>query len=452
MCQGSTRLRIRLIEATGSRLSTPTVEEKGGAMARRGLLAELNRQLKLAEADRKRREREAERARNAAIRRADQARKAEERAMKEFSRAEAAHRNQLEKEARRAHVATMEAEVERLSLELGQTYQDLDTLLAATLDVDDFVDLEELRTSVHHPPFDRTDLRSPEPAPRLPNDPPKPELRLPIAPSGLSRLVDFGRHRRATEQAHASHARSSTHWEAACQKAEAERARLLSAHAEAEDRRVQDLAAAEEQYRQDCAAREAQVAKQNAELDQLITNLGYGVPEAVQEYVDIVLANSVYPDHFPVDYSFEFEASNAELVLRVVMPAPASVSNVKAYRYVKSKDEISESSLSQKAARDRYSSAVHQVALRTLHEIFEADRRALIKTIALEVGTETTHPATGLVGFIPFVAVGAERDTFVRFELAEVVPQATLEHLGASLSKDPFGLLPAEMTGIRKGE
>lgn len=50
-------------------------------------------------------------------------------------------------------------------------------------------------------------------------------------------------------------------------------------------------------------------------VDKLIADLGYGTTEAVQEYVAIVLANSVYPDHFPVTHDFSFEPASAELQL-----------------------------------------------------------------------------------------------------------------------------------------
>lgn len=421
-------------------------------MARRGFLAELNRQMKRAEADRNRRERAAERERTAAIRMEEQARKADERAAGQLAKASAARKKQFEKEYKQAHIAAMESEVARLNLELEQIYEDLDGLLAATLNVDDYVDLEGLRATVDHPPFDRPELTNPTAAPQLPDDPPKPDLNLPGEPTGMSRLLDFGRHQKAVEEARASHERTLKHWEAACRGAQTERDRIVAEHAAREERRLEELAAAREQYQADCTAREAQVAQQNAKLDELISNLGYGVAGAVQEYVEIVLANSLYPDHFSVEYTFNFEPSTAELALRALIPPPEALPAIKAYRYVKSKDEISESSVSKKVARDRYSGAAFQVALRTLHEVFEADRRHLIKTIALEVGTETTHPATGLHGFIPFVAVGAERETLVQFDLAGVVPSATLDHLGASLSKDPFGLVAADPKGVRKSE
>jgi restriction system protein len=123
---------------------------------------------------------------------------------------------------------------------------------------------------------------------------------------------------------------------------------------------------------------------------------------------------------------------------------------MKAYKYAKAADDITETELPQKATKDRYAGAVNQVALRSLHEVFEADRRGLIQSIALQVGTETIDPATGVETYVPFVAVGADRSTFTAFDLAAVVPAATLAHLGAAVSKNPLGLVRADVSGIRR--
>ena len=131
------------------------------------------------------------------------------------------------------------------------------------------------------------------------------------------------------------------------------------------------------------------------------------------------------------------------------MPGPDKVAATSAYKYAKSSDEITATSLSQKACKERYAGAVHQVSLRSIHEVFEADRRGLIKMISLEVGTETVDPATGLEGYVVFVAVGAERDSFLELDLSNVVPAATLSHLGAAVSKNPFNLVAANASGIR---
>jgi restriction system protein len=210
------------------------------------------------------------------------------------------------------------------------------------------------------------------------------------------------------------------------------------------------LKAERARYVRECGAREAEAAEHNKQLDELIVNLGYGTVEAVQEYVAIVLSNSVYPEHFPVSHEFEFEPSSAELRLRVLVPGPDKIPEVKAYKYTKSTDEITAMPLSQKLCRDRYASAVHQVALRSIHEVFESDRRGLIKTISLTVGADTVDPATGRQTHVPFVVVGAERDSFIEFNLSAVIPALTLDRLGAAVSKNPYGLAAAETSGVRR--
>jgi len=132
------------------------------------------------------------------------------------------------------------------------------------------------------------------------------------------------------------------------------------------------------------------------------------------------------------------------------VPPPSELPTTRAYKYTKSTDEITETSLSQKACKDRYAGAVRQVSLRTLHEVFEADRRGLIKTISLEVGTQTTSPATGNRVYLPFVAVAAARETFLQFDLSSVVPSATLDHLGAAVSKNPYELVAIDAGGVRQ--
>ena len=76
-----------------------------------------------------------------------------------------------------------------------------------------------------------------------------------------------------------------------------------------------------------------------------------------------------------------------------------------------------------------------------MHEVFEADRAGHIETIALTVATEAIDPATGRQKRTSLVAVGAERESFMQFDLNNIVPSATLQHLGASLSKSPYDLV-----------
>jgi restriction system protein len=197
-------------------------------------------------------------------------------------------------------------------------------------------------------------------------------------------------------------------------------------------------------YRAECRQREADAEARNLALTRLINDLAFDVEAAIQEYVTIVLSSSVYPDAFPVDHDHDFDLTTRELRLSVTVPPPSAVPSVKEYRYVKTRDEIISTALPVKAQKGRYAGAVTQVAVRTLHEIFEADRGGKIHSIALKVETSTLSPATGLRESVPLVVVAADRETFSRFDLTNVVPVATLEHLGAAVSGAPFDLTPAD--------
>ena len=415
-------------------------------MALRGLLAELQRQSNNAARERQRQARPADKKHKAAIRQAEQARKAEKRAQAQLARASEAERKRLAKQAREAHIAAMEAEVERRNLELDEIYQEIDSLLAATLDVDDHIDLNTLRSVAEHPLFDRSDLETTIPAPRPIHDPPEPVGPPPAASTGILGFFGRKKHAKAAE----AYERALVEWRAELTRLAALRKTAAEEHAGMEAQRLSALEAERARYAAECSARDVAAAEHNKALDELIVNLGYGTSDAVQEYLAIVLSNSVYPSHFPVKHEFQFDPATAELRLQALVPGPDNVPDTKAYRYTKSSDEITSTSLSQKACRDRYNGAVHAVALRSVHEVFEADRRGIVKTISLEVGTETIDPATGREAYIPFVATGAERDSFLEFDLSSVVPAATLAHLGAAISKNPFGLAPADAAGIRR--
>jgi restriction system protein len=413
---------------------------------KRGFFAEMQHQAKLAE----QRQRAANRQREAAARKAEQAKRAAARAEAAAQRAAEADKKRMEREAAAARVAAMQAQVDSMNVRLDEYYKELDTLLDATLQVDDYVDLEKLRTVVKHPPFKHEALRNPVPRPDPIPTPQPPTQVEPVKPTGI-----FGRKKklaRAQADADSENAQRYAQWQAYVNSLPKLRADQEAQYNAAENERQKKLAAELAQYEHECAERELEVRQQNASLDELIAGLGYGTVSAVQEYVGIVLANSVYPDDFPVTHDSTFDPETAELKLDVGILAPESIPTTKAFRYVKSSDSVSETQLSQKALKDRYLGIVCSVALRSLHEVFEADRRGLIQSISLKLGTNATDPATGHETFIPFVAVASSRETFESLELSGVIPSAALSHLGAVVSKNPYGLVSVDGSGVRRAQ
>ena len=406
----------------------------------KSLLSATLRAVKAAERESVRQAKASQRAYNAELKERERKAKARERQLKQAAVANAKERTAQEKAVKAAHIAAQTAEVEGLNAQISDVHDELEGLLAATLDVDDFVDLEALRKP-DDAAFDKPELETPLVAPTKPLAPTEPAYVEPPKPGGL-----FGKKKkleRARQVALSEFENKHRNWKDRVSRLEAEYLADLAAYEAAENQRV-DLLALETKRFND------ERLEHNQTIDQFISNLGYGDKDAVQDYIALVVENSRYPDHFPVECDFSFVSADAELRMEVSILPPRKFPDVKAYKYVKTSDEIRSTTLSKAEFKKRYCSALYQVAVRSLHEVFEADRRGIIRTIALEVGTKDADTATGKVGFIPFVAVSAEKTSFMEFDLSNVVPLATLQHLSASLSKDPTALMAADVTGVRQ--
>lgn len=412
----------------------------------------MQRQAQLADKRRQHDQKQAAQYHMAAVRAAEKAQREAERALVQAHKASVADQKAAKSEAQRLHVEAREAEVAALNAQLVDEYEQIDGILAATLGVDDYVDLQTLRHTANHPPFEPGQLAfaspplPPIPAPREPEFVPPPG-----EPRGLSGVLGAKKkYAEVLAQARAEFERIHQEWHVEVASIPARQQAQADHHQRLEAERQTKLQQLRAEYDAACSQRELDVHRANEALDQLINNLAYDVDEAVQEYVSIVLGNSVYPDCFPVEHDFEFNSTHRELTLTVSVSPPSAVPLVSAYKYAKAKDEITSTSLPQKDQKERYANALAQVALRTLHEIFEADRAGRIQTISLTVATSSIDAATGRLTDTPLLAVATDRPTFEHLDLANVVPSATLAHLKANVSKNPFGLVPIDISkGVR---
>src|SRR5439155_2952215 len=89
-----------------------------------------------------------------------------------------------------------------------------------------------------------------------------------------------------------------------------------------------------------------------------------------------------------------------------------------------------------------YASVIAQVTLRTLYELFKADRTGYLDTIVLNGYVDSIDKGTGRPIRTCLITLRTSRDTFTQLNLSEVDPQACLHVLNASVSKSPAELAP----------
>jgi restriction system protein len=355
-----------------------------------------------------------------------------------------------EMERQRLNREAQEAEVERLNGELALQLADIDNILAATLEVDDYVELEDLRKVAEHPPFESAHS-TPIPAPAPIPVPAEPVYVEPEAPRGMGAV--FGgkkKHAEAVAAAQAEFAQVHAQWQQAAAAVPMQQLAQLSEHKQTEDARLANLAADRARYDEQCAQQQREAEEDNASLDELIADLERGTPEAIEEYLGIVLGNSVYPADWPWPPAYTYDADTRELSIELEFPAPEQLPTERAFKYVRASDEITSTSQTQKEQKERYAALVNNMTLRTLHEVWESDRRSKVDSISLIGSVSHVDPATGKDTATPLVAVAVDRATFTDIDLSRVAPAETLRHLGAVVSKNPHALTPIKLAaGVR---
>ncbi len=348
------------------------------------------------------------RAKAAALRESERARKA-------YEREQVAD----EKERKRLYLAKRNAEVDAANALLDRQVGELAGLLGVALEADAWVDLEKLKTPPVVRPFDPGELATEEPRPD-PSDFRPPPL------GAVRRLVPGAKdkHASAAAEARRHYNQAVEDWG---QREAARRSNLVKAKAD---------------YDVHLAAIAAETRRRNAKTDQLRAAFERGDPQAIVRYFDLALQGSRYPASFPRRFRLAYVPESRQLVVEFEFSPVSIIPTVKAYRYVKVKDEMAESPRPAAQIKSLYGGVVAQSTLRTLYELFQADRIGHVETIVFNGFLDTVDRSTGKPIRPCLVTVRTTKQVFGELDLRNVEPGACLKHLGAHVSRSPTELIP----------
>lgn len=360
-------------------------------------------------------QREAERQQAAQVRAQAQSARELERAQRAYKRA----KQEQQREEARLYAESRQAEANAKNQQLTERTTQLRTLLVVTLNVDDYFELNSLKQQFPLPPFEPGDLAQPESAPVLGD-------YLPPAQGFLTKLIPgaSGKYER----------------EVAAGKGRYDQA--AAAHQEQERQRENALAAARHAHAEQVAQIQREQAAQHAEIDDLKRQFAAGDPEAVADYFLLVLETSSYPEDFPRRAKVAYVRESKQLVVEADLPSYDLIPPVESFKYVKAKDEIAPTMRSAAQRKALYASVVAQITLRTLHELFEADRAGFLDSIVYNGYVDAIDAGTGRSVRPCLVTVRTTRDAFLALNLRQVDPIACLKALNASVSKSPAELAP----------
>ena len=365
-------------------------------------------------------QREAERNRNAQIK-AQQ--NAQSQAVKTAAKLQKDYESAVkadQKERARLYIESRIAQVDVQNEQLEQDVARLNALLIEALAKDPFLDLNTLKEPLNLPLFSQSELLI-----ATPLLPPW-QSYLPPEPTGLQKLLPGAKEKYAQQVAQAQ-ALYNSHFTTYSQR-EADRQRRLAEAQKAHERQVSEV--------------RQRVAAQHAEINDFQKALAASSPSAIVNYFTMVLEASDYPEGFPQTAKVAYVPESKQLVVEYDLPHLDIVSPVSVYKYTKTKDVVTETARPLAQRKTLYTSVVAQVTLRTLYELFKADRMGYLSNIVFNGYVSSIDKGTGRPVRTCVVTVRTSRETFLQLNLSHVDPQACLAVLNASVSKSPGELVP----------
>lgn len=165
-------------------------------------------------------------------------------------------------------------------------------------------------------------------------------------------------------------------------------------------------------------------------------------PDAISDYCEMVLSNSKYQDEFPQEYDLEYNAETKVLVVDYSLPTKENLPSTRSVKYVISRDEFTETKLSETALNKLYDSLLYQIALRSIHELYEADVIHAIDSIVFNGWVNSVDKGTGQGVNACILSVQASKDEFIAINLEKVDPKSCFKQLKGLGSSKLYGLSP----------
>lgn len=152
-------------------------------------------------------------------------------------------------------------------------------------------------------------------------------------------------------------------------------------------------------------------------------------PNAIYDYCEMVLSNSEYYEKFPKDFEIDYNPNNRILTVDYQLPSLSHIPTLKEVKYIQTRDEFTEKHLTKNQLNKLYDTILYQVTLRSIHELFEADKANALDAVVFNGFVNSIDPATGHEANSCVLSVQANKEEFEHINLANIKPNACFKKL-----------------------
>lgn len=324
--------------------------------------------------------------------------------------------------------------------------QDWEKLLSKSLDKSHAIDLEQLKNKE---PFESSpifvELQSkldsiliPAP-PKISNTPPRPVYNEPEISFSQKMMLKKGKIINRYEQ---EYNKKLDTWQKICDRM----AQNFTENMEEYQRSVLALEAERDTLNQEIdAARfqyEEQRLRKNEGTDIMQINYQSKQPEAVEQYFELVMLQSDYPEIFPRNTVLEYHRDNQTLFISSELPHPSHVPREKDLQFISSENHEVVGYYSAEEFSNLYNDIIYKSVLRTFHEIFDADHAHAVEAVNYIGWVRTLNRGNGQYENSSIISLFATRTDFEKINLKQIDPTLCFRFLKGSSAPSLIDLKP----------
>lgn len=354
------------------------------------------------------------------------------------------------------HQAASQKEAEIRTQAAIRSLEAVDNILIHTLSIDDTIDWEVLK--------DKTKFKEPNPENDLNKRldallKPKPPITegYPSMPresdfepklSFFDKLIKSNKDKKI-QQSREAFDQATLKWKEDCLRID----RQNEARKKTYEKELVDFEAAQAKVRQE-VANETKVwqkkkadfedtqEKKNRKVDEMKAQYMHCDQSAVIEYCELVLNNSQYPDSFPKSFELDYNPENKILVIEYSLPTIEDLPTLNEVKFIK--NELKEYHISDAQLQKMFDATMYKITLRTIHEIFEADKANAVEFVSFNGWVNAINRATGKRENNCILSIQAKKTEFVEVDLAHVDPKTCFKNFKGVGSSKLSGLTPIQ--------
>lgn len=182
----------------------------------------------------------------------------------------------------------------------------------------------------------------------------------------------------------------------------------------------------------------------NAKIDVMKSAYMEKNPDSIVAYCEMVLNNSQYPESFNKDFELEYNPENGLLIVEYQLPSLDAMPKIKEVKYVAAKNELNETYLPEAQLAKMFDEAMYKIALRTIHELLEADAVDAITIVSFNGWVRAVNKGTGREENNCIISLQVNKAEFLAIDLRNVDPKTCFKNLKGVASSKLSSLTPVK--------